>query len=160
MNLKGYPEGRIIMRCALMFVMAALASMASADEGFRPWANNTDPTDVAKSHVELIAQAQQKYTVLQGGTMDGRNCRSPMGCGMSREGALFQTWESNGSVRMENVGETEAVNPWLSNGRNNFRSAAEIVSSAILPGMTDGEKAYALWLQEICHRHHCGGDNN
>ena len=71
--------------------------------------------------------ATHKYTVFQGGTMDGRNCRSPMGCGIAREGAFIQTWESNRSVRMENVGETDVVNPWLSNGRNNFRSVEEIV---------------------------------
>jgi hypothetical protein len=83
-----------------------------------------------------------------------------MGCGISREGAFFQTWESNRSVRMENVGETDIVNPWLSNGRNNFRDVKEIVSSAITPGMTDAEKAFALWFQEIQYRHHCPGDNN
>jgi hypothetical protein len=61
---------------------------------------------------------------------------------------------------MENVGETDVVNPWLSNGRNNFRSVAEIVHSAITPDMTDAEKAFAIWFQEIQHRHHSGGDNN
>ena len=50
--------------------------------------------------------------------MDGRNCRSPQGVWTPFE----QTWESNRSVRMENVGETDVVNPWLSNGRNDFRS--------------------------------------
>ena len=82
--------------------------------------------------------------------MDGRSCRTPMGCGMAREGAFYQTWESNRSVRMENVGETDVVNPWLSNGRNNFRSVPEIVElGAVAPGMTDAEKAFALWFQEI-----------
>jgi len=61
---------------------------------------------------------------------------------------------------MENVGETDLVNPWLSNGRNTFRSVAEIVASAVIPGMTDAEKAFALWFQEIQYRHHSGGDNN
>ena len=92
--------------------------------------------------------------------MDGRNCRTPMGVGMNSEGAFFQTWESNRSVRMENVGDTDVVNPWLSNGRNNFRNVAEIVQSAITPDMTDAEKAFAIWFQQIRHRHHSGGDNN
>lgn len=52
-----------------------------------------------------------RYTIIQGGTMDGRSGRSPMGCGINREGAYVQTWESNRSVRMENVGETDVVNP-------------------------------------------------
>jgi hypothetical protein len=128
-----------------------------------PWSTDTQPTDVAKSHVEEIAAMAggiHRYTVLQGGTMDGRNCRSPMGCGIAREGAFLQTWESNRSVRMENVGEADVVNPWLSNGHNNFRSVEEIVSSAVSPDMTDADKAFALWFQEIQYRHHSGGDNN
>ena len=92
--------------------------------------------------------------------MDGRNCRSPMGCGIAREGAWLQTWESNRSVRMENVGETDLINPWLSNGRNTFRNVDGIVASAITPGMTEAEKAYALWFQEIQYRHHSPGDNS
>jgi hypothetical protein len=115
---------------------------------------------VKRSRVEEITTGQHKYKVIQAGTMDGRNCRSPMGCGIAREGALLQRWESNRSVRMENVGQTDIVNPWLSNGRNNYRSVAEVVSAAITPGMSDAEKAFALWFQEIQNRHHSGGDNN
>jgi len=133
---------------------------AVPEQALKPWATNTEPTDVAKSKVQEITQGTQKYTAVQGGTMDGRSCRSPMGCGMAREGAFYQTWESNRSVRMENVGETDVVNPWLSNGRNNFRSVAEIANSALAPGMTDAEKAFAIWFQQIQYRHHAGGDNN
>jgi hypothetical protein len=123
-----------------------------------PWGMNADPTDVPKSHVQEITRGTQKYKVVQGGTMDGRSCRTPMGVGMNSEGAFFQTWESNRSVRMENVGDTDAVNPWLSNGRNMFRNVAEIVQSAITPDMTDAEKAFAIWFQQIRYRHHSGGD--
>jgi hypothetical protein len=163
----------ILKTCA--FVLALLAASAAlaeaphppgavvADNALHPWSTDTHPTDVAKSHVEEITApmgATHKYTVFQGGTMDGRNCRSPMGCGVSREGAFLQTWESNRSVRMENVGDADVVNPWLSNGRNNFRSVEEIVSSAVAPGMTDADKAFALWFQEIQYRHHSPGDNS
>jgi len=150
------------MYSMLLVAAAALAAAAAtgADDALKPWAANTQPSDVAKSHVEEITAASHKYTVVQGGTVDGRMCRSPMGCGMSREGALLQTWESNRSVRMENVGEADLVNPWLSNGRNGFRTAAEIVASAVAPGMTDAEKALALWFQETRFRHHAPGDNN
>jgi hypothetical protein len=124
------------------------------------WVAGTDPTDAPKNHVENATDAKHEYTVAQGGTMDGLHCRTPMGCGMAREGAFYQTWESNRTLRMENVGETDVVNPWVSNGRNNFRTADEIAASAIAPGMTDSEKAYAIWFQEIQHRHHSPGDNN
>jgi len=138
-------------------------SPAGAGDGWYPRSADTHPTDIARSHVEQIGALTDRtyeYTVLQAGTMDGRSCRSPMGCGMSREGSFFQSWESNRSVRMENVGDVDVVNPWLSNGRNNFRSVEEIVSSAVAPSMTDAEKAFALWFQEIRHRHHSAGDNN
>ncbi len=52
------------------------------------------------------------------------------------------------------------VNPWLSNGRNDFRSLDRIVARAIEPGMTDREKARALWWQEVQHRFHFEGDND
>jgi len=134
--------------------------VAGAQESLAPWAANRDPTDIAQSRVEEIAASPYRYQVVQGGTMDGRNCRSPMGCGIAREGAYLQTWDSNRSVRMENVGERDVVNPWLSNGRNTFRTVEEIVTSAVTPSMTEAQKAFALWFQEIQYRHHSGGDNN
>ncbi len=129
------------------------------EDALAPWAANTHPTDVARSHAEEVTAGAHEYTVVQGGTMDGESCRTPMGVGMNSEGAFFQTWESNRLVRLENIGETDVINPWLSNGRNNFRSAAEIVASATRPDMTDGEKAFALWFQQIRYRHHSPGDN-
>ncbi len=151
------------MRTLALVLVLATTSRIIGDDVLHPWSTDTQPADVTKSHVEEVtspAGGTHKYTVLQGGTMDGRNCRSPMGCGIAREGAFLQTWESNRSVRMENVGEADVVNPWLSNGRNNFRSVDEIVSSAVSPDMTDADKAFALWFQEIQYRHHSGGDNN
>lgn len=133
------------------------AEQASAQvEGLQPWASNTDPTDEARSHIEESTDGQHGYVVTQGGTMDGQNCRSPVGVYES----WWQTWESNRVVRMENVGETDVINPWLSNGRNNFRTIKEIVSAAIDPGMSDKEKAIALWYQEIRHRYHFGTEDN
>jgi len=71
-----------------------------------------------------------------------------------------QSWESNRSVRMENIGEGDVVNPWLVSGGNDLRSVKAIVARAIGPGMTDKEKAMALWWQQIQHRFHYQGDNN
>jgi len=159
--------------CAcVLTLLAASAALAEAPylpspivagDAWYPRSTDAHPTDAARSHIEEIAVltgGTHKYTVFQGGTMDGSNCRSPMGCGVAREGAFLQTWESNLSVRMENVGSVDVVNPWLSNGRNNFRSVEEIVSSAVSPGMTDADKAFALWFQEIRYRHHSAGDNS
>lgn len=138
-----------------LLIGSVLLLGATTDDALAPWGANHHPTDVAKRHVQEVTDGQAEYVVVQGGTMDGRNCRSPQGVWQPFE----QTWESNRSVRLENVGETDVVNPWLSNGRNDFRSLDRIVARAIEPGMTDAEKARALWWQEVQHRFHLGGDN-
>jgi hypothetical protein len=145
---------------ALIIILAVLIPASRPDEPLAPWRANHHPTDAAKRHVEEIADGRHAYVVQQGGTMDGTNCRSPIGVGMMDGPAIEQSWESNRAVRLENVGETDVVNPWLSNGRNGFRNLDEIVASAVQPGMTDREKAFALWYQEIRHRYHWEGDNN
>src|SRR5438045_7406723 len=143
----------------LIMALPGLLLAQAPDQPLAPWGSNHHPTDVPKRHVEQIAGGRHAYTVIQAGTMDGTNCRSPVGVGMSDGPAIQQTWESNRAVRLENVGETNVVNPWLFNGRNSFRNLDEIVSSAIDPSMTDREKAFALYFQEIRHRYHSGGDN-
>ena len=144
------------MLAMLLTGAAALLVGAASDDALAPWASNHHPTDVAKQHVQEITEGPAEYVVDQGGTMDGRNCRSPQGVWQPFQ----QTWESNRSVRMENVGDADVVNPWLSNGRNDFRNLDQIVARAIEPGMTDKEKAMALWWQEIQHRFHLEGDND
>ncbi|HVX11453.1 MAG TPA: hypothetical protein VHC22_09750 [Pirellulales bacterium] len=142
--------GSASVTCTVLLLLTA------ADDAHLPWASNHHPTDRTREHVQEIADAHEEYVVVQGGTMDGHNCRSPQGVWQPFE----QTWESNRWVRMENVGQSDVVNPWLSNGRNDFGSLDRIAASAIRPGMTDGEKAIALWWQEVQHRFHYEGDND
>jgi Fibronectin type III domain len=124
---------------------------AAPEEALEPWASNRHPKDVAAKHTEDITAAKQEYSVQHRGTMDGTNCRSPIGGSF---GVWDQSWESNRAVRMENVGETDVINPWLSNGRNDFRNLKEMVVGALRPGMTDREKAIALWQLQTTHRFH------
>jgi acetyl esterase/lipase len=123
----------------------------SSDESLEPWASKRHPRDVARRHVENITAAKQEYRITHGGTMDGSNCRSPIGGSF---GVWDQSWESNRAVRMENAGDTDVINPWLSNGRNDFRSLKEMVADAIRSGMTDRERAIALWRLQTTHRFH------
>jgi hypothetical protein len=150
----------LIMILPALALPIALVPAPLPDQPLAPWGSKQHPTDVPKRHVEQVADGRHAYTVQHGGTMDGSNCRSPVGVGMMDGPAIQQTWESNRAVRLENVGETDVVNPWLANGRNSFRTLGEIVSSAVETGMTDREKAFALWFQEIRHRYHWGGDNS
>jgi hypothetical protein len=144
------------MRGLLAILLVALCPASGPGDALEPWGSNHHPSDVAKKHVQEVAAAKFSYTVTQGGTMDGTNCRSPLSVGMSNGPGADQTWESNRAVRLENIGDTDVVNPWLSNGRNTFRTMEEIVAAATTPGMTDKEKAYAIWFQEIQHRYHFG----
>ena len=110
-----------------------------------------EDNSIFKNHVEEIIDGRHEYTVEHGGTMDGENCRSPIGFS-----PWEQTWESNLSVRIENVGEIDVINPWLSNGRNNLRTTKEIVDNILEPGMSDKEKAIAIWKWAVSHRFHWG----
>jgi hypothetical protein len=145
---------------AWMLAFVALVPAPPQGESLEPWASNHHPSDAPKRRVEEVSAARHAYTVVQGGTMDGTNCRSPIGVGMGSWPAIEQTWESNRSVRMENAGDADVVNPWLSNGKNTFRTLSEIASSAVGSGMSDREKAMSMWFQEIRHRYHFDGDNN
>jgi hypothetical protein len=142
---------------AIILLTAVLLPTADNNDRLEPWASKGHPQDVAKRHVQDISAATEKYRVTQGGTMDGANCRCPVGGGFA---VWDQTWESNRAVRLENVGETDVVNPWLSNGRNNFRSVKEIVAAAVRPNMTDREKAIALWRLHATHRFHASSGDN
>jgi hypothetical protein len=141
----------------LFLAFTMLVPAAAPDDRREPWASKGHPQDAAKRHVEEISAAKKEYRVQQGGTMDGDNCRSPIGGGY---GVWEQSWESNRAVRLENVGDTVVVNPWLSNGRNNLRSIKEIVAGACKPGMSERDKALALWRLQTTHRFHAGSGDN
>jgi hypothetical protein len=143
------------MRTVLWCLWVLLLATTLCGQELAPWKSNHHPTDVPQRHVQEITAGKLAYTVVQGGTMDGRNCRSPQGVWTPFE----QTWESNRSVRMENVGDSDVVNPWLVSGNNDLRSVSAMVARATEPGMTDHEKALALWWQQVQHRFHYGGDN-
>src|SRR5437879_4625290 len=67
---------------ALIVVLAVLVLSRHVDEPLAPWGASHHPTDAPKRHVEEISAGRHAYTVRQGGTMDGENCRSPIGVGM------------------------------------------------------------------------------
>lgn len=140
-------------------LIAAILLLPAPDDALAPWNTNKHASDVAKNHVEVLTDARHVYTVKQGGTMDGTNCRTPVGVGMSDKPIEYR-WESNRSVRLENVGETNLVNPWLSNGRNNFRSMDDIIASATTPDMSEKDKAMAIWFQHIRQRYHFPAGGN
>jgi hypothetical protein len=121
-----------------------------------PWATRTDPTDVPKSHVQDVTSAPYTYNVTQGGAIDGRMCTTLPGVWQPYE----QTWESNRSVRMENMGATYVINPWLTIGPIDFFSQQTIADSVVKGLATDREKALAVFYFYITHRYHKGNGDN
>lgn len=129
---------------ALVGLCAVAAISAQADP---------DPTDHPRQHTETITSSAHEYAVEMGGTMDGPSTRSPIGYG-----AWSQVFEPNQFVRLENVGETPVVNPWvLVNGKHRWRTAEEIIDeimSELPPDATEKERAIAVWEFEKHHRFH------
>lgn len=127
-----------------------------AKAALEPWASDTDPTDVPKSHVQDVTTSPFTYNITQGGTMDGKMCTTLPGVWEPYE----QAWESNRSIRMENIGEAEVINPWLSVGPIDFFSQQTIADSVVKGLSTDREKALAIFYFYITHRYHKGNGDN
>ncbi|MFC1634193.1 putative Ig domain-containing protein [Planctomycetota bacterium] len=135
----------------------SLVSSPSVIEGaFAPWASDTDPLDVARSHVQDITVSPSTYSIVQDGTMDGKMCTTLPGVWEPCE----QTWESNRSIRMENIGTSNVVNPWLKIGPIDFFSQQTIADSVVKGLSTDREKALAISYFYITHRYHKGNGDN
>ncbi|MDP6038184.1 MAG: hypothetical protein QGG64_06510, partial [Candidatus Latescibacteria bacterium] len=109
-----------------------------------------------KTHTENIESTDHTYTIQMGGTLDGINTRDPIGYS-----PYNQTYEPNHSVCLENTGDTDLVNPWIiANNTRDWRSIDHILSNIIDDGMSDAEKARAIWKFSCKHRYHytCADD--
>jgi len=107
---------------------------------------NTEP----KYHTEIISKGSREYTVRMDGRLDGEMTRDPVGYW-----GYNQYWEPNLFVRLENVGDVAVVNPWIQRAdRPDTRTMQGILDYVLEPGMSDEEKARALWEFEIKHRFH------
>ncbi len=103
-----------------------------------------------QTHTETITASDGTYTIHVGGTLDGVNTRDPVG-GSPYE----QTYEPNRYVRIENVGDTEVVNPWIVvNGKRDWRSLDHILAEILTDDTMDAEKARAIWEFARKHRYH------
>ena len=102
------------------------------------------------THTEHITAGRHSYRIRIGGTLDGVNTRDPVGYK-----AYGQAFEPNRLVQMENLGESAVVNPWIVvNGKRDWRSIDRILDGILTDGMTDAEKARAIWEFARTHRYH------
>jgi hypothetical protein len=103
-----------------------------------------------RSHTEAIETGEHAYTITMEGTLDGPTTRDPIG---------YQPWsqefEPMRAVRIENVGDTPVVNPWLfTDDRGHWRSVQELTEHVTAPYDTELDRALAMWWWETRHRWH------
>ena len=107
----------------------------------------TNPT---QHHIRSITTSSTEYSVRVGGTVDGESMRDPVGYANYK-----QSWENNLWTRLENRGSEVVVNPWIHvDGQRRWRCIEQIIESIVEPGMTDADKARAIWEFARRHRYH------
>ena len=113
-----------------------------------PEANATPREDVKR-----VTEPSFEYSIRMGGTLDGPSTRSPRGYA-----AWAQNFQPMRRVRIENLGETDLVNPRLSvNGKRQWGTAQDLVDSALRAygnPTNDADKARAIYHYYIQNRFH------
>ena len=136
MHVPRFPK--LLVGIASTLLVLAESVLASAGT---PWRLEKAP----KQHAELATAREHTYEVRVGGTLDEFNTASyppTYGGGMRLE----SKFQPNEYVTVENVGETDVVNPRLVvNGRRDWFSADDILAGIVKPNMTEAEKAMAIW---------------
>jgi len=106
--------------------------------------------DREKKHEEIITSGSHEYKIEMAGEVDGVMTRMPISYG-----AYYQGWQPNRFMRLENVGDTDVLNPWITvNGKRNWQTLKEIAEEATAGCTTDRDKARAIWEFQRNHRFH------
>ena len=106
-------------------------------------AGETQPA--VKEHIEVVTTGAHTYKIEMGGTLDEFNTVGYFDTylGFKRIESKFQP---NKYLIIENIGDTDVVNPRIVvNGRRSWFSADDILAGILKPGMTDAEKAMAIY---------------
>lgn len=117
------------------------------------------PPKVAREHVEDVTTATHTYEILMGGTLDGFNTVEYLDTyGGSKQ--LKSKFEPNEHLVLENVGATDVVSPRIViNGRRDWYSVDSILAGILVSGMSDAEKAMAIWAFTASHEVQCHENN-
>ena len=106
--------------------------------------------DATRRHSQSIDTSDTRYRVHVGGTVDGQSLRDPVGYGN-----FSQRWENNLWTRLENTGEEAVVNPWIHiDGRCRWHCVEQVLDDVLEAGMSDADKAHAIWEFARRHRYH------
>ena len=108
------------------------------------------PDDQTQEHRELVRKGSHEYTIEFNGTVDGVMTRMPVAYG-----AFEQGWQPNRSVAIENIGQTDVVNPRIiAGGKRNWRTLEDIVAEAVGDYTDPADRARAIWENERRQRFH------
>ena len=130
----------------LLFARPLLA--ARTGPAMSPW--DSLPGDRDKERSAVVTDGKHTYTVVMDSAVDGTMTRPPIGYAAFRQG-----WQPNRFVRLENIGDTDVVNPWIAvNGKRHWRTVQDIVTEAIGAYTSDADKARAIWEFTRHHRFH------
>ncbi len=99
------------------------------------------PGDRPREQTVDLSASPAAYTVAVAGEVDDSLTREPVGYAAYQQG-----WQLNRFVRLENRGDTDVVNPWLSvDGRARWGTTAEIAAAAVGAYTEDRDRARAIW---------------
>jgi hypothetical protein len=111
--------------------------------------------EMPRHHVETITSARHEYRLHMDGAIDGYNTRDPIVYSAWKQG-----FEPMRFVSIENIGDSNIVNPWIVvNGKRNWRTAQDIADEAMRTygdpsKMTPADKARAIYEFQRTHRFH------
>ena len=110
-------------------------------------------------HVEEIDAAVRDYEITLGGTLDGFNTAEYVETYAACQ-RVQSKFEPNRYLVVENLGETDLVNPRIVvSGRRDWFSVESILAGITTPEMTDAEKAMAIWRFTADHQVQCHENN-
>jgi hypothetical protein len=142
-------RGPVPILTVLMLVMYSEAG-SGAHQGPPKAKWDSIEGDREKKNEEIITSGSHAYKVKIAGKVDGVMTRMPISYG-----AYHQGWQPNRFMRLENIGSTDVVNPWITvNGKRIWRTLKDIAEQAISGCNTERDKARAIWEFQRNHRFH------
>lgn len=106
--------------------------------------------DREKRYEEVITSGLHEYKVIMSGEVDGVMTRMPISYS-----AYYQGWQPNRFMRIENIGDTDIVNPWITvNDKRNWQTLKDIADEATAGLSIERDKARAIWEFQRNHRFH------
>ncbi len=135
---------------ATLIVLAALPWGVAGKGGPAMKPRAELPDDRPREHQVTLSSSPREYQVVMDAEVDGVMARMPVGYA-----AYHQGWQPNRFLRLENIGQTVVVNPWITiNEKRNWRTLADMARAAVRGCETEAEKARAVWEFTRHHRFH------